>query len=53
MSALVDSKYALFIGGSYGLTLAVLLWNALAPHFRRGELKRRLSEDSAATEEGE
>jgi heme exporter protein CcmD len=48
----MNSKYALFIWGSYGLTLAVLLWNALTPHFRRSELKRRLSEDSAA-EEGE
>ena len=49
----MTGKYAVFIWGSYGLTLAVLLWNALVPQLRRGALKRRLSEDSAAPEESE
>jgi heme exporter protein CcmD len=40
----MNPKYAVFIWGSYALTLAVLLWNAFTPHFRRNELKRRLSE---------
>lgn len=49
----MNSKYALFIWSCYGLTLAVVLWNALAPHFRRSELRKRLSEaaDGAGEEE--
>jgi heme exporter protein CcmD len=37
----MNPKYALFIWGSYGLTLAVLMWNVFVPTLRRGELKRR------------
>jgi heme exporter protein CcmD len=47
----MNPKYALFIWSSYGLALAVVLWNAFAPQFRRRELKQRLSE--AADEAGE
>jgi heme exporter protein CcmD len=49
----MNPKYALFIWSSYGLALAVVLWNAFAPHFRRNELKKRLSEgaDGAGEEE--
>ncbi len=48
----MNPKYALFIWGSYALTFAVLLWNALTPQLRRQDLKRRLAEDGA-TEDGE
>jgi heme exporter protein CcmD len=41
----VTGKYAVFIWGSYGFTLVVLLWNALAPGLRRAQLRRRLAED--------
>ena len=48
----MNPKYALFIWGSYGLTLAVLLWNVLAPTLRRGELKRQGPDaDDAAGED--
>jgi heme exporter protein CcmD len=49
----MNGKYALFIWSSYGLTLAVLLWNALAPRLRRGELKRRAPDvdDAEGSEE--
>ncbi|MDR3416796.1 MAG: heme exporter protein CcmD [Nevskia sp.] len=50
----MNPKYAIFIWGSYGLTLAVLLWNAIAPLLRRNTLKRTLSEaaeDTVAMEE--
>ena len=40
----MTGKYAVFIWSSYALTFAVLLGNALAPVWRRNELKRRLSE---------
>ena len=43
----MNPKHALFIWGSYGLGLAVLLWNALVPALRRRLLKRELSEESA------
>ena len=49
----VNPKYALFIWSSYALALAVVLWNAFAPHFRRNDLKRRLSESLEDTQEGE
>lgn len=46
----MNPKYALFIWSSYALTLAVLMWNVLAPSLRRGQLKRELSaaEDAPA-----
>jgi heme exporter protein CcmD len=46
----MNPKYALFIWSSYGLALAVLLWNAYTPYLRRNQLKRTLSEslDQAA-----
>ncbi len=49
----MNPKYALFIWTSYGLALAVVLWNVLLPQLRRGELKKRLSEveDGAGDEE--
>jgi heme exporter protein CcmD len=49
----VNPRYALFIWTSYGLALAVVLWNVLLPRLRRGELKKRLSEadDGAGDEE--
>lgn len=49
----MNPKYALFIWTSYGLALAVVLWNVLVPQLRRGELKKRLSEveDGAEDEE--
>ena len=37
----MNPKYAMFIWGSYGFTLAVVIWNVLVPLLRRGELKRR------------
>ena len=40
----MNEKYALYVWSSYGLTLAVLIWNLLAPKLRRNELKRRLAE---------
>jgi heme exporter protein CcmD len=49
----VNPKYALFIWTSYGLALAVVLWNVLMPQLRRNDLKKRLSEaeDGAGDEE--
>jgi heme exporter protein CcmD len=49
----MNPKYALFIWTSYGLALAVVLWNVLVPSLKRGELKKRLSEveDRAGEEE--
>ncbi|WP_084183353.1 heme exporter protein CcmD [Nevskia soli] len=49
----MNPKYALFIWSSYALALAVVLWNAFAPHFRRNDLKRRLSESLEEPQEGE
>jgi heme exporter protein CcmD len=49
----MNPKYAVFIWSSYGLTLAVLLWNAFAPRLRRRELKRRLSEAAEPADEVE
>ena len=49
----MNPKYALFIWSSYALTLAVVLWNAFVPHFRRNDLKRRLSESLEDTQGGE
>ena len=40
----MNEKYAFFIWGSYGLTLAALLWNWLRPKVEREELRRRLAE---------
>ena len=40
----MSEKYALFIWASYGLTLAALAWNWLAPRLARNELRARLSE---------
>ncbi|MDB5988216.1 MAG: heme exporter protein CcmD [Nevskia sp.] len=40
----MNEKYALYVWSSYGLTLAVLMWNLLAPYLRRNELRRHLSE---------
>ena len=47
----MNPKYALFIWTSYGLALAVVLWNVLVPQLRRGELKKRLSEGPDSVEE--
>ncbi|MBX6419833.1 MAG: heme exporter protein CcmD [Sinobacteraceae bacterium] len=47
----MNPKYAVFIWSSYALTLAVLVWNALAPWLRRNEWRRRRSE--AANEEAD
>ena len=49
----MNPKYAFFIWTSYGLALAVVLWNVLVPRLRRDELKKRLSEveDGAGDEE--
>jgi len=47
----VNPKYALFIWTSYGLALAVVLWNVFAPRLRRSELKKRLSEGPDSAEE--
>jgi heme exporter protein CcmD len=47
----MNPKHAIFIWGSYGLTLVVLLWNSLAPQLRRSELRRRLSESEPAAED--
>lgn len=49
----MNAKYALFIWSSYGLALAVVLWNVLAPRLRRNELRKQLSEaaDGAGDEE--
>jgi heme exporter protein D len=49
----MNPKYALFIWTSYGLTLAVLLWNVFAPRLRRGEIKRQLAETADTTDEVE
>jgi heme exporter protein CcmD len=38
----VNEKYAFFIWTSYGITLAVLLWNWLAPRAARARLHRVL-----------
>lgn len=46
----MNDKYALFIWASYGLTLAVLAWNWLAPRLARNDLRRRLSEPAAESE---
>jgi len=40
----VNEKYLVYIGSSYALTLAVLVWNVLAPRLRRKQLRRRLAE---------
>lgn len=49
----MNPKYAVFIWSSYALTLAVLLWNALAPRLRRRELQRKLSEAADLADEVE
>jgi heme exporter protein CcmD len=40
----VNEKYALYVWSSYGLSLAVLLWNMWAPRLRRNQLRRQLAE---------
>jgi heme exporter protein CcmD len=45
------SKYAFFIWSSYALTLAVFLWNALAPMLQRSKLRRRLPDGTADPDE--
>jgi heme exporter protein D len=47
----VNDKYAFFIWTSYGITLAVLLWNWLAPRIARSRLRRVLAD--ARAEEAE
>ncbi len=49
----MNPKHALFIWGSYGLALAVMLWNVLVPRLRRCELKRRLAEGEGDAEQEE
>jgi heme exporter protein CcmD len=41
------SKYAFFIWSSYALTLAVFLWNVVAPMLQRSKLRQHLSEGTA------
>lgn len=40
----MNPHYLPFILGSYALTLAVLLWNAVVPRLRRNQMRRELSE---------
>lgn len=40
----MNEKYAVFIWGSYAVTVAVLVWNWLSPRLARNELRARLSE---------
>ncbi len=48
----MNPRYAVFIWGSYGLTLAVLMWNVFVPALRRGDLKRHgIETDDAAGED--
>lgn len=51
----MNPRYAFFIWFSYGLTLAVLVWNLAAPYWRRRQLQRRLrsAEDEDDDEEVE
>jgi|GEM_PF-1805585 len=46
----MNPKYAIYVWSSYGLTLAVLIWNVLMPQLRRAELKRRLAEPESVEE---
>ena len=39
--------YAFYVWASYGATLAVFLWNAIAPRLDRDEVLRRLRDASA------
>ncbi|WP_248679587.1 heme exporter protein CcmD [Sinimarinibacterium sp. CAU 1509] len=51
MSKLLDpafwsmSGYAVFVWGSFGLTVAVYLWNWLAPQRRRREILESVTEE--------
>ncbi|WP_273457628.1 heme exporter protein CcmD [Nevskia ramosa] len=49
----MNEKHAVFIWSSYALSAVVLLWNWLAPRFKRNELRRRLSEDMAEQDQSE
>ncbi len=37
--------YAAYVWGSFGVAVAVFAWNLLAPHLRRGNLLKELSDD--------
>lgn len=39
----MNEKYALFIWTSYGISVAVLLWNWLSPRLARGSLRQRIA----------
>ena len=41
------SGYAVYVWGSYGVTLLVFGWNVLAPQLGRREVLRRLREAAA------
>jgi heme exporter protein CcmD len=49
----MNPKYAVFIWGSYGLTLAVLAWNLIVPRLRRSDLRRRFAAGDEAEAEDE
>jgi len=40
----MNEHYAPYIIGSYALTAAVLLWNAVTPRLRRNQVRKLLSE---------
>jgi heme exporter protein CcmD len=52
VDSVVNPKYAVYVWSSYGLTLAVLIWNVLMPQLRRAELKRRLAQPESEQENG-
>lgn len=45
----MDPRYATFIWACFGIAAVAVLWNVLAPHFERNNLKRRLSESAEDT----
>lgn len=48
----MNPKYAIYVWSSYGLTLAVLIWNVLMPRLRSAELKRHLAQPESLEENG-
>jgi len=43
--------YARFVWGSFGATFTVLIWNVLAPRWRRRDILRRMVEGSGEMDE--
>ena len=37
--------YALYVWGSYGIAAAVIVWNLLAPRWRRSDILKELSSE--------